>query len=202
LLYLRLELFADRPHLLLYPLPRGLPEVLRELYQDGLHGLCKVLLQPLTYSVAGLCRLSCLLCLRLLGVLLCPALQLLIGHHVLLAAKALALSCSSLLCTRRRWLCLRAPLQRRLQRLQHGRHTPFSHTVEQGLNHVVQRLKKHRPQELSQLLCHRRKGLPQALDHLPYDLPQLLDYRRKRPHYQPQCSPQGFLQRLHNRPQH
>ena len=31
------------PHLLLYPLPRGLPEVLMELHQDGLYGLCKVL---------------------------------------------------------------------------------------------------------------------------------------------------------------
>jgi hypothetical protein len=30
--------------LLLYPLPRGLPEVLMELYQDGSHGLCTVLL--------------------------------------------------------------------------------------------------------------------------------------------------------------
>jgi hypothetical protein len=40
LLYLRQELFAHRPHLLLYPLPHGLPEVLMEPYQDGLHGLC------------------------------------------------------------------------------------------------------------------------------------------------------------------
>jgi hypothetical protein len=39
LLYLLLELFADRPHLLLYLLPHGLPEVLVELCEDGLEGL-------------------------------------------------------------------------------------------------------------------------------------------------------------------
>src|SRR5438034_4284418 len=33
--YLRLWLFADRPHLLLYPLPRGLPEVLMDLTLPG-----------------------------------------------------------------------------------------------------------------------------------------------------------------------
>jgi hypothetical protein len=76
--------------------------------------------------------------------------KLLIGHHVLLAAKALPLSCSRLLRTCRHWLYLLAPLQRRLQRLQHGRHAPFSRALEQGLNQFVQRLKKHRPQELPQ----------------------------------------------------
>ena len=38
-LYLRLELFADRPHLLLDLLPHGLPEVLVELGQNRLEGL-------------------------------------------------------------------------------------------------------------------------------------------------------------------
>jgi hypothetical protein len=134
------------------------------------------------YSVAGIRRLSCLLCLRLLRALLYPALQLLSGHHVLLAAKALPLSCStcsSLFRTCRRWSCLLGPLQRRLQRLQHGRHTPFSRTLEHGLNQFVHRLKKHRS----------------------HDLPQSLRYRRKRLHRRPQGNRQGFLQRLYNRPE-
>jgi hypothetical protein len=41
-LYLRLELFADWLHLLLYLLPHGLPEVLVELRHGGLEGLRKV----------------------------------------------------------------------------------------------------------------------------------------------------------------
>jgi hypothetical protein len=41
-LYLRLELLADRPHLLLDLLPHGLPEVLVDLGQNRSEGLRKV----------------------------------------------------------------------------------------------------------------------------------------------------------------
>jgi hypothetical protein len=42
--YFLLEFTAERPHLLLYLLPHGLPEVLVELCQDGLEGLRQLLL--------------------------------------------------------------------------------------------------------------------------------------------------------------
>jgi hypothetical protein len=48
--YLRLELCADQPHLLLDLLPRGLPEVLVELCQNRLEGWRQTLLAQSQWS--------------------------------------------------------------------------------------------------------------------------------------------------------